>query len=325
MTRGCCLCLLVAATAWGGGPACFEIRSESPVVTADEGWLFLASELSFLAKGEFWGEAAARTGVSLQPQYRDPLPAMEDFARQLKAAGVDLAVLPVPPKALIHADRLGCTEEEASAALLRLDAFYDALRARGIRVLDLGAEFLEARDGGPPLYCRTDTHWSTRAIRLAAARIGAVAREAGVASGDTVYARSEREVPITGDLVKLGGKADPESLLLSQVSDASGLAPAVDASSPLLLLGDSHVLVFHAGGDLHAMGAGLPDHVAAELRRPVDVLGVRGSGATTSRISLMRRIRADPSYLAGKKLVVWCFAARDFTEADAWRPVPLTR
>ena len=35
-----------------------------------------------------------------------------------------------------------------------------------------------------------------------------------------------------------------------------------DRTSPVLVLGDSHVLVFHDGGDMHAAGAGLPDQLA---------------------------------------------------------------
>ena len=87
-------------------------------------------------------------------------------------------------------------------------------------------------------------------------------------------------------------------------------------------MGDSHCLVFHAGGDLHGTGAGLADQLAAELGRAVDVIGVRGSGATPARVNLLRRAKADPSYLANKKWIIWCFAAREFTESAGWSAVP---
>ncbi|MFM8885568.1 MAG: hypothetical protein ACKOKC_04040, partial [Chthoniobacterales bacterium] len=88
-------------------------------------------------------------------------------------------------------------------------------------------------------------------------------------------------------------------------------------------LGDSHVLVFHQGGDLHAIGAGLPEQLAEVVDGMPQVLGVRGSGATSSRMTLARTIRAKPDYLADKKLVVWVFAGREFTEADGWKKFPL--
>ena len=70
-------------------------------------------------------------------------------------------------------------------------------------------------------------------------------------------------------------------------------------------------------------GAGLPDQLALELGFPVDLVAVRGSGATPARINLLRRAQKDPNYWAGKKWIIWCFAAREFTESDGWRKVPL--
>ena len=72
-----------------------------------------------------------------------------------------------------------------------------------------------------------------------------------------------------------------------------------------------------------AKGAGLPDQLALELGFPVDLVAVRGSGATPSRINLLRRAQKDPNYWTGKKWVIWCFSAREFTESDGWRKVPL--
>ena len=66
-------------------------------------------------------------------------------------------------------------------------------------------------------------------------------------------------------------------------------------------MGDSHCLVFHTGGDLQGTGAGLADQLAAELSAAVDVIGVRGSGATPARVNLLRRSKANPAYLGSKK------------------------
>ena len=55
---------------------------------------------------------------------------------------------------------------------------------------------------------------------------------------------------------------------------------------------------------------------------PIDLVGVRGSGATPARMSLLRR----RDNMAGKKLVIWCFTAREFTEAPGgWRKLPVIR
>ena len=53
-----------------------------------------------------------------------------------------------------------------------------------------------------------------------------------------------------------------------------------------------------------------------------DLVAVRGSGATPSRINLLRR----RDNLAGKKVVIWCMSVREFTEgAQGWRPLQILR
>lgn len=56
----------------------------------------------------------------------------------------------------------------------------------------------------------------------------------------------------------------------------------------------------------------------------VDLVAVQGSGETPARANLMRRARSDPGNLSGKRLVIWCFAAREFTESSGWQKVPMT-
>jgi alginate O-acetyltransferase complex protein AlgJ len=57
----------------------------------------------------------------------------------------------------------------------------------------------------------------------------------------------------------------------------------------------------------------------------VDLIGVRGSGATPARVNLLRLARGDAEYLGKKKLVIWCFAAREFTESAGWQKVPVVK
>ncbi len=50
---------------------------------------------------------------------------------------------------------------------------------------------------------------------------------------------------------------------------------------------------------------------------------MRSSGATPARVNLMRRVRGDPTYLGKKKVVIWCFTVREFTEGSGWSKVPV--
>jgi alginate O-acetyltransferase complex protein AlgJ len=123
-----------------------------------------------------------------------------------------------------------------------------------------------------------------------------------------------------------GEGAPPEKIMIRRVGRRVGdtLEPvAPDANSPVILLGDSHNLVFHGGGDMHTTGAGLPDQLALEMGQPVELVAVRGSGATPARVNLYRRAVRNPEYWRNRRWVVWCFAAREFTESDGWRKIPV--
>ncbi|SMP38269.1 alginate O-acetyltransferase complex protein AlgJ [Desulfonatronum zhilinae] len=303
-----------------------------------DGWLFFDQELAHIVLGPFWGESAVDGSKATNPEFADPLPAILDFHAQLQAAGVDLVMVPVPPKALIYPDFISKAMVDTlltNGSPSRLDPahqeFYEILRDHGLKVLDLTNVFLEERfaDRGP-LYCRQDTHWSGLGCVVAARVIGNLVREmpwyAEVATQQ--FDQRWREVQISGDLWRALDRPDLERefVNLRQIGreTSSGLELVEpDQASSVVLLGDSHNLVFQAGGDMHARGAGLADQLALELGLPVDLIAVRGSGATPARINLFRRAQRNPDYWQDKKLVIWVFTAREFTHSDGWRLVPI--
>ena len=297
------------------------------VVSGKDGWLFFAPELRHLSVGQFWGDAAKRVSRASNPEFADPLPAILDFKAQLDTAGISLIFVPIPAKATIYPEMIsehGDTTARTDEYHLK---FYDILREHGINVLDLTPLFLKNRftDAGP-VYCKQDTHWSGQGCVLAAE---AIAKAIGTPSWAAEIPKRDletetRTIPITGDLWKdLGDEnLQKEQLQLTYVNVGGGLPnPYAWRASPVVLLGDSHSLVFHAGTDLHAQGAGLPDHLAHQLGFPVDVVAVRGSGATPSRLNLFRR----RDNMKGKQVVVWCLSVREFTEGQGWRKVPVIR
>ena len=299
-------------------------------VAGSDGWLFLTNELRHLGAGVFWGPEAAKVSRAARPQDADPLPAILDFQKQLAAAGIELVMVPVPPKALVHADRLVPAAKMPSPSATALGQFHELLRSKGVAVLDLTADFAEASAAGRDPYCRQDSHWSGLGCELAAKKIAEMIRAkpwyAGLPRGE--FSRKEITVTMSGDLwsaLPEAGRPGQEVLELQVVAGKDGKAVPPDRASPVILMGDSHNLVFHAGGDMHATGAGLPDQLAAELGWAVDLIAVRGSGATPARINLYRNGQSDPAYLGRKKMVIWCFTAREYTEAQGWRLVPLRK
>jgi SGNH hydrolase-like domain, acetyltransferase AlgX len=307
-----------------------EKKNAAACAEAD-GWLFFTAEFRLLSLGRFWGDEALKVSRSHKPELADPIPAIVDFQKQLKARGIDLLVVPVPPKAAIYPEKIlpGFNLRTDDAAPL-LHRFYEELHAEGIDVLDLTPLFIQNRaDKRAGVFCKTDSHWSGLGCMLAAQAIAEnVRRKLTSATPRSEFVAEWKEVQINGDLVGLlppdTHKPGPEKIEVRNVSEKGrDAAVAPDANSPLLLLGDSHTLVFH---DFLAERAGLVDQLAEELGFAPDLIGTRGSGVTPVRISLYRHSLKDPGYLAKKKVVVWCFAAREFTEAaEGWGQVPIAK
>jgi alginate O-acetyltransferase complex protein AlgJ len=295
-------------------------------IAGKDGWLFFVPELRYLSAGPFWGDNAAK--VSRGPAGKmDPLPAILDYKKQLEAQGVDLLVVPVPAKAAIYPDMIldGVTADPAHRVDQAEGDFVKLLNDSGVHALDLTPAYLQYRIDHPdrPLYSKTDTHWSGAGLDVAADLIAAEIKKESWYSGITpqAFTTSPLQVSAKGDIVDLlkTPAPGPENFNLTKPVTSSGAPVAPDPASPVLLLGDSHTLVYSVGGDLIASNAGLPENLAAKIGFAPDVLGVMGSGATPARVNLYRR----KGGVAGKKLIVWVFTARDFTEAaQGWGIVP---
>src|ERR1700704_1509362 len=138
-----------------------------------DGWLFFGGELRLLSLGRFWGDDAAKVSRAHKPELKDPVPAILDFQQQLEARGIELLVVPVPPKAAIYPEKIvpGFDVRTTDPAPV-LHRFYEELRRAGIDVLDLSALFIQNRDHRwGSVFCKTDSHWSGIGCVLAAQAI----------------------------------------------------------------------------------------------------------------------------------------------------------
>ena len=296
-------------------------RAGKPVIPgAGDGEWLLAKDLRSIGVGEFWGAAAAKVSRATKDDRKDPLPAILDFHKQMEEAGIDWVFVPVPSKVVVDPTVLpGAPEFDKGRIDKHHVVFYDHLREQGVPVLDLVPELRKLVADGKRAHCLTDTHWTSLACEVAARMVHDVYGGADWAKGSASYGVRRAQKTVDGDMKGMGATAPSEALELAYVDSADGKPVPTSRQSPILLMGDSHCLVYHAGGDMLAEGAGFADHLAAHFKQPVDVLGVRGSGATPARVDLVRDRRAE-----GKKLVVWCLSARDFSEAQqGWRKLPV--
>jgi alginate O-acetyltransferase complex protein AlgJ len=185
---------------------------------------------------------------------------------------------------------------------------------------------LDLRKAGAESHCKQDSHWSPAATKLAAQSIArAIKGQPWYVAPKRKIERTEEAIEVQGDLAQLlKDNREPREKLTIERIRLDGNPVMDHRDSPIILMGDSHTIVYHEpiNGGIAANDAGLLDHLAAELGIAPDMTGVLGSGANASRITLARR----KDNLAGKKCVIWCFAARELTEsAQGWLKIPVVR
>lgn len=299
----------------------FTIRGDDPA------WFFMSRELKQVALGEFW----QKDWASIAANKADPTPHIVNFNELLKAKGVHLIMVPIPAKAAIYPDKLA--SKFSPKDVLPLKAYYDELRKRGVDVLDIEPVLRDRRaktggEGKDKLFCEQDAHFAPLTTEIIAERVKKqVENEKWFkAQPKEPFKRSAKKtLTIKGDQVK-GGEFTPapkdEILTLTYAGrDTGGKIEAVlaDKNSPVLLIGDSHTLVFTDGlsTGMHCKAAGLQDQLQYELGFALDRVGNKGSGLVQARKSLiMMRVRSETGFWDKKKLVIWVFSNREFTQSS---------
>jgi alginate O-acetyltransferase complex protein AlgJ len=284
---------------------------------ADKGWFFLRKELEHLANGDL----AAADMAKVNKEGTDPLPAIVKYAQELKALGVDLLLVPVPPKAAIYPEKLSAGSDAKAAP--SLVPYYEKLKAAGVEVLDLETVFKaeRAKADGKQLYCATDSHWSPYACQIVAKLVAeklktnpAIASTAG--AGFAVLPVQDLE--FHGDLLTDAQKASvaKEKLPMQRAGKSAGADVTTvesDPASPVLVMGDSHLQVFRRGGAMLAQQAGFVDHLQVALGTPVEEFSMQAGGADGPRREIARATVKNPDFWAKKKVAVWVFTAREFS------------
>lgn len=276
-------------------------------------YLYSKNELLHLAKGALANGEIVKKSACAKPANADPIPALKFFNDELAKRGIKLIVVPVPPKVAIEP----CSALKRGEAMSYLKPFYQELRSQGIDVLDLSEIFLA--ESNKHFYCRTDAHWNPTGIGLAAEDL---AKRIDLRGTENFTATSSSP-SISGDLAKSLAPDAPER---ENIDFVSVVGKAIDESSPILLIGDSHTLVFSTGGDMLEENGGLAERLAVQLKMPIDRIGVKGSAATAVRINLYRKAVRAPQWLKNKKFVIYCFSCREFTESNSgWVKVPVAK
>jgi len=301
-----------------------------------DGWLYYRPDIDhlagpgFLAPRQLQRRAAGGSEWHRPPQ-PDPVRGVLDFHRQLQARGIQLVVLPVPVKAAIHPEHFHPAAGNAGHPL-RNPSFGDwarRLEQAGVVVVDVAdALFAAARDERRPQYLATDTHWRPeameRAAAIVAARIAALP-DAPARRGEC--RRGSGTATNRGDLATMLSLPEalrpaPETVAIHPVYTERQELWRASPEAPVLVLGDSFCNVYSLPAMGWGGGAGFAEQLSCELGLPVDRLVRNDDGAWATRQMLARELAQGRDRLAGKRVVVWEFAARELTGGD-WRDVPM--
>lgn len=303
-------------------------------VIGREGWLYYTPGVlhvggpGFLEPAVQHGrEREALDSGAEEPLHADPLSAILHFNQALAQRGVRLVLLPIPDKSSLQPGPLtGESGDTAWAFNIDHERFLDKLQSAGVSVLDARKSVPE--DSAQPLYLQQDTHFTPAFMERIAQELAKLVRDVGAlpAVEPTRLHTEEQRVERVGDLVDMLKLPDeqvhflPQSVLVHQVRDANGEPWEPSATADVLLLGDSFTNIFSLEGMGWGAAAGLGAHLSLALRRPVDVIAQNDSGAYATRQALSRELTAGEDRLAGKRVVVWQFAARELSVGD-WKPL----
>jgi hypothetical protein len=287
-------------------------------------WLFYRPDVDYVTGPPFlepkiMTHRAHTTGVQ-----SDPVKAIVNFRDQLAGRGIDLIAVPVPMKPGVESDKLAI--RSPSNAILQNASFAEfkaRLEKAGVRVFDPGTLLPERKNaaGNTPLYLGTDTHWRPETMEFVAENLAGFVQ--APPRSETVQV-NDRPVSGVGDIARMLKLPEsqnvypPETVTLHEVAAANGpWRPSKDAS--VLLLGDSFSNIFSLGALGWGESAGFAEHLSRALGGvPLDCILRNSDGAFATREILSRELARGRDRLAGKKLVIWEFAARELAFGD-WK------
>ncbi|MFZ1218230.1 MAG: hypothetical protein WAO00_03005 [Chthoniobacterales bacterium] len=292
-----------------------------------DGWLFYRPDVDYVTGPPFLAPKVMTQRAHAAAVQPDAVKAIVAFRDQLAARGTDLTIVPVPSKATIHPEELtarAAPEQELQNA--SFEEFRKRVTNAGVHVVDPAIIMMAVKRGTEhlPQYLATDTHWTPAAMQYVAKMMmfSAAPRLPPGQTHGTVP--TPKEIVGKGDLVRMLKLPDqqrlypPEKVMIEQVMVNNQFwRPSPDAD--VLLLGDSFSNIFSLAALGWGESAGLAEHFSAKLGgRPVDCILRNSDGAFATREILSHELARGKDRLAGKKLVIWEFAARELAFGD-WK------
>jgi alginate O-acetyltransferase complex protein AlgJ len=296
------------------------------------GWLFYRPDVDSITGPPFLDPAQLRRRAHVGRVQSDPVKAIVDFRNQLSARGIDLIIVPVPMKPGVDTEKLSPGAEQTAplhnASFLE---FKSRLENAGVRIFDPRPLLIQRKTmlKNAPLFLETDTHWRPETMEFVAENLAALISTSSSSSPPSSPLQvAEKEINGLGDIARMlrlppaQNLYRPENITIHEVlSGNTPWRPSKEAD--ILLLGDSFSNIF----SLDALGwgesAGFAEHLSRALGgKSLDCILRNSDAAFATREMLSRDLARGHDRLAGKKLVIWEFAARELAFGD-WKMLDL--
>ncbi|MEI6614542.1 MAG: hypothetical protein WCL37_06570, partial [Chrysiogenales bacterium] len=257
-----------------------------------------------------------------------PRKAVRQFRDELAARGISLIIMPIPVKPAIYPEKFSASVGQHSAPLQNASyrQFVGELERDGILVFDAALELVARKKKGIPLFLEADTHWTPAAVEQTARSLKTFI-EAHVfltPAARLPYQTRHLEITRQGDIAALlrlpesYASFPPQTVNVRQILTEFGELWQSDHAAEILVLGDSFSNIYALDAMGWGKGAGLIEQLSFELGRPLDRLVMNDNGAYATRHLLVRELSGGQDRLAGKRLVIWEFSARELSFGD-WR------
>lgn len=308
------------------------------VVVGPDGWLLFRPDVEALTGTGFLDPGIHKPGIAASRRHPDPLPAITQFAADLRTRGIELLIVPVPSKAALLGTSSGKHQPRSAIHNASYQQFVKTLRQSQIPVCDLTEILLnieEASRQPTPMsgrYLKSDSHWSPEGMRRAAQVVAAQQLITTLPRPEQRPSWQMIESPVenVGDTARLLGQSasrggvPAERCDIQRILDQQGADWQPDPAADILLLGDSFTNIYSQQELGWGSSAGLAEHLSQILNRPLDRIALNAGGALASRRELLRQLQQGQDRLAGKKLVIWQFAERELSQGD-WQVLPLQK
>ena len=230
---------------------------------------------------------------------------------------MQLVLLPIPDKAQLQPSQLS-RFDESIAPLNNPDfqRFVAELRAHGVEVIDVLPPTIAPADRR---FLVQDTHWTPEWMDHVARQVAERLRSEAA----TKSVKQPEQVTRLGDLVDMLRLPAGQTLFHPQTVTVERIVESPGKPADILVLGDSFSNIYSSDQMGWGDSAGFVEHLAFHLGRPVDRLVRNDAGAHATREMLAKEFQRGHDRLAGKKVVIWEFAARELACGD-WRMIPLT-